>query len=330
MSSLKLGDGHAQSLEWSSVRHRLKFVLGGVTFASVWFEGLELVTHITSLAPEPDAAFRDAAELLESVRGVVIPSHPIERPLPRIATTASHIRYVTSVHNHYIVRFGEDTEDYLKCLPRKHRQEIARKHRKFGRDSGGEIDFRMYCTPDEMAEFYDHARVISSQTYQEQLLDVGLPADENFRASMMEEAARGEARACLLYLNGRPVAYGYCQGKGDRLDYEYTGYDSECGRMSPGNVLLYELLQALIKEGRFKTVSLGSGEAQYKRAFANDVRQCATVFFFRRTARNFVLCWLHRGCGDAEGLIAAGLDRFGLKQRVRRLMVSLYGSRKRR
>lgn len=329
MSSANADCAHAQSLEWSPVRHRLKFVLGGVTLASVWFEGLELVTHITSLAPEPDAAFREAAELVGSAGGVVVPSHPIEAPLPRIATAASHIRYVTSVHNHYIVRFAEGAEDYLQCLPRKHRQEIARKHRKFSRESGDEIDFRMYRTPDEMVEFYDRARGISSQTYQEKLLDVGLPADESFRVSMMEEAARGEARACLLYLNGLPIAYGYCQGKGDRLDYEYTGYDPEYGRLSPGNVLLYELLQTLIKEGRFKAVSLGSGEAQYKRAFANDVCQCATAFFFRRTARNLILCWLHRGCGDAEALIAAGLDRFGLKQRVRRLMASLYGSRKR-
>lgn len=320
----------AESLDWSPVRHRLKFVLGGVTLASAWFDALELATHVTKLAPEPDAAFAEAATLVAKADGVVVPTHPIERPLSRITTGTSHIRYVTSVHNHYIVRLTGSADDYLKSLPRKHRQEIARKARKFGREAGGKIDFRVYRAPGEMQTFYDHARKISAKTYQEQLLDVGLPTSDDFHAAMLEGAARGEVWACLLFVDAEPVAYGYCEGRGDRLDYQYTGYDPKYGHLSPGNVLLYEMLQVLIEDGSFKAISLGSGEAQYKRAFANDVRRCATAFFFPRSARNLGLCWVHRGCGSAEDLVAAALDRLGLKQRVRKLMVSVYGRRGRK
>lgn len=313
--------------DWSKVRHRLKFVVGGVTAGSNWFDAAELVTHVTLLDEAPDSKFLEAVQMLDRASVVVVPTHPVDRHLPNIVLGAAHIRYLTSFHNHYIINIDGSFADYIASLPRKHRQEIKRKRRRFQKESDGAVELTVHRTPEEVAAFYDVARQVSSLTYQERLLDVGLPDTDEFRSVMMSGAARDEVRAYLLNFRGTPIAYGYCSGAGGRLDYEYTGYDQAYGWLSPGNVLLYEMLESLTAEGSIKAVSLGSGEAQYKRAFANDVRPCVTAFFFPKSLANLLLCWGHLTCATLDTAVAKGLDRIGLKQWLKSVMVRAYARR---
>lgn len=310
--------------DWSAVRHRLKFVIGGVAAGSAWFDAVELTTHVTLLDEAPDAKFLEAVRMLDQASVVVVPTHPIDRHLPSIVIGQSHIRYLTSFHNHYIIKIVGSFADYMASLPRKHRQEIKRKRRKFEKESDGAVDLTVHRTPEELALFYDAARQVSSLTYQERLLDVGLPDTDEFRAAMMRGASRDEVRAYLLKFKGIPIAYGYCSGGGGRLDYEYTGYDQAYAWLSPGNILLYEMLNSLSAEGNIEAMSLGSGEAQYKRAFANDVRPCVTAFFFPRSLENLLLCWGHLTCATADTAVAVALERIGLKRWLKNLMVRIY------
>lgn len=310
--------------DWSAVRHRLKFVIGGIAVGSAWFDAVELTTHVTLLDDAPDDNFLGAVRMLDQASAAVVPTHPVDRHLPSIVVGRSHIRYLTSFHNHYVINLDGAFADYMASLPRKHRQEIKRKRRKVEKEAEGSIELAVYRTPDEVAQFYDIARGVSSMTYQERLLDVGLPDTDDFRAAMMGGAARDEVRAYLLNYRGTPIAYGYCSGVDGRLEYEYTGYDQAYAGLSPGNVLLYEMLASLSAEGGIKAMSLGSGEAQYKRAFANDVRSCVTAFFFPLSLANLLLCWGHLASAALDTAVADALDRIGLKRWLKNVMVRVF------
>jgi hypothetical protein len=63
---------------------------------------------------------------------------------------------------------------------------------------------------------------LSALTYQERLLDAGLPADA--LGEMQDLARRDAARAWLLFIDGRPASYLYAPAEGAALRYAYLGY----------------------------------------------------------------------------------------------------------
>ena len=58
-----------------------------------------------------------------------------------------------------------------------------------------------------MAEFHHLAREISAKTYQERLLDAGLPADESYLEILQALASRDQVRAFILFHQDVQAAY---------------------------------------------------------------------------------------------------------------------------
>ena len=122
------------------------------------------------------------------------------------------------------------------------RQALRRKAKRLA--SGGTLDVRGYRTPAEIAEFHALARPLSALTYQERLLDAGLPE----RADVLTLAASGDAvRAWLLFHEGAPIAYLCCGADGDTLRYDHVGHDPKFGDLSPGTVLMREALRVAVR-----------------------------------------------------------------------------------
>jgi hypothetical protein len=132
------------------------------------------------------------------------------------------------VRQRYARRYADLTisfDEYLARFSSKSRSTLRRKLRKFETLSGGVLDVRAYRTPGEMSEFHALARAVSRMTYQEKLLDAGLPEGAEAEAEMLRKASHDEVRAWLLFLEGEPVAYLYTPARGDTLIYAYLGYD---------------------------------------------------------------------------------------------------------
>ena len=58
-----------------------------------------------------------------------------------------------------------------------------------------------------MPEFFRYARTVSEITYQEKLLDAGLPDSEEFLGEMERLAQQGHVRGFILFLEDKPVSY---------------------------------------------------------------------------------------------------------------------------
>jgi CelD/BcsL family acetyltransferase involved in cellulose biosynthesis len=276
---------------------------------------------------QPSGPARDLQGLpdlpaLEGAAGWFLPSFPVEGRMPRLALVDGKIRYVAKQYKRFFVDLSMDAETYLKKFSSKTRATLRRKVRKFGELSGGTIDRREYRSPQELATFHDLARQLSQKTYQERLLDAGLPESEGFKRQMIAAAERGEVRAYLLFCEEKPVAYLYTPVRNGVFDYAYLGYDPELARWSPGTVLQWLVLESLFAEGGHRLFDFSGGQGAHKQLFSTGSQDCADVYFFSRTPRNLVLVPAHGGLDAASDLLAAGLDRLGLKKRIKKFIRS--------
>ncbi len=307
---------------WTAQIVPLDFRLGEVTLFSVESRLHVRNAEFLGAAGEGEEPGEPGPALLADSQGVLIRSHPVAERLPRLARLGHTIRYVPSQYERYYVDLTWTKDRYFGKFSGKSRSTQRRKIRKFAKTTGGDLDWRVYRTPEELAEFHALARRISERTYQEKLLDAGLPDDEEFRDRMAALAGNDSVRAYLLFDQGQPVAYLYCPVRDGVLLYEYLGYDPRYTNLSPGTVLQWLALESLFEEGRFRLFDFTEGEGAHKEFFATGSRRCANIYFFRRSLRNFCLVWLHAGLECLTAGTARVLDRLGLKSRIKRFLRS--------
>jgi CelD/BcsL family acetyltransferase involved in cellulose biosynthesis len=210
---------------------------------------------------------------------------------------------------------------YLAGFSAKSRSTLRRKVRRFAERSGGRLDLRCYAAAGELDAFYREARAVSAKTYQERLLDAGLPRGEGALAAMRSLAERNLMRGWVLFLDGQPVSYLYAPAEGDTLIYSHLGYDPAFADLSPGTVLQFEAMRQLTGEGRFALFDFTEGEGQHKLLFATGTAECVDLLLLRPTLANALagrtLNAFDAAVSSAKGLVGIlGLER--LARRIRR------------
>jgi hypothetical protein len=195
---------------------------------------------------------------------------------------------------------------------------LRRKLRKFEEFSGGGIEWREFQPP-TMDEFHRLAYDLSERTYQARLLRSGLPALDQFRRIVSECR---DARGYILLHAAKAIAYIFCPVHDGNLSYDCVGFDPDYHQWSPGTVLQYLALQSLFAERRFRCFDFTEGEGAHKQFFGNRSVLCADILYFRKTARNFLLIYLHSGLAMISRAIVGALDRLGLKARIKKLIRS--------
>jgi CelD/BcsL family acetyltransferase involved in cellulose biosynthesis len=281
-------------------------------FLKVW-HGDFLSEPQTILAPP-------AGDDLDGIDGYYFPSYPLKRELPPLSLTGGYLRFVPQQYRHYYVELTAPFETYEANLSAKTRATLRRKVRKFDELSDDATDFRVFRTPHEFDAFRALAVPLSATTYQDRLLDAGLPDDDGFWASIRTRAAADGVRGYLLCHRGLAVAYLCCPVKDGIVRYDFVGYAPAYRDHSPGTVLQWLALRDLMAEARFRVFDFTPGEGQHKRTFATGHVPCADVFVLRPSAQTLALV-----CAKVavEGTVAATgrlAGRLGLKSRLKRLI----------
>lgn len=252
--------------------------------------------------------------------GFLIRNLPIASRQPVLASVGDYLRYVPLQYQHCFIDLRTSFEQYERKFSAKTRSTLRRKIRKFAEASGGAIDWRTYRSPEHLDEFFNHARTVSRLTYQERLLDVGLPDSEAFRESACTLAREGRLRAYLLFDGERPVSYLYCPSKDCVLKYAYLGYDPDYQHLSVGTVLQWLAVEQMFGEKEFQFFDFTEGNSSHKLLFSSDQKLCANVYFIRKGLRNRALVYSHNGMNGLSAWLGDTLDRYGLKTRVKRLL----------
>lgn len=226
----------------------------------------------------------------------------------------------------YFLDLKTTLEDFLDAKSTKTRSTLRRKLKKFETEAGGDIDWRVYRTPAEMAAFHDIAIGLARQTYQARLYDAALPESETFYREMMSFAEQKRVAGFLLFLDGKPVAYVYAPVFGRTIVYGYLGYDADYAKLSPGTVLQLLALNWCFEQVDFDLFDFTEGEGSHKAFFSSHYEPCVDLLLLRKTSSLVLLVMLYRLSRAASRLFTAALDRIGLKARLRQLLRKSNGS----
>jgi CelD/BcsL family acetyltransferase involved in cellulose biosynthesis len=225
----------------------LKFTLGDYCFWQFEFKAIVSDAPLADFLERPaDVAAEANAAGDDCIR--VIRSFPAETPLPRLTFAERALRYVPIAYPRYYVEFAGAFKDYLAKFSAKSRSTWQRKVRKFATRSGGALDWRQYRTPAELLEFYGLATELSRKTYQEKMFRESFASTAGSREKVLALAERKAVRGYVLFLEGRPVAYVYCDCIGATIVYSLLGYDQDVRDLSPGDVLLFLIIESLLSQ----------------------------------------------------------------------------------
>jgi hypothetical protein len=253
----------------------LKFQIGARTLASVTRDlarvALSLDDVLAGRAPVLPDAGRD---------GYLVTS------LPEAFADAVRRDGMVAVVRQRYRRFHTDLtighDAWLAALSASARSTLKRKGKKA---AAAGIEVRAYRTPSELTVFYPLARAVSAKTYQERLLDAGLPEDAASVAHLHALAAVDGVRAWLLLIGGEPAAYLCCTAQGTALRYDHVGHDPALNDLSPGTVLQAAAMRDLFGD-RFARFDFTEGAGQHKRLFSTGGVDCVDLLLLRPTLAN--------------------------------------------
>ena len=302
----------------------LKFRLGEITAGEIT-RTLVVRNENPFLHREPATKLEKEFDALPAgVDGVVFRSVPVEDRLETLTFGAGRVRYVPRQYERYFVNLDTSHEDYVQSFSRKTRSSLRRKVRKFQEAAGGEISFRSYKTVQEVEEFHRLAREVSSESYQERLLDAGLPDDDVFRREMMAAAAEDRVRGYLIFLEDEVLAYLYCPVRDGIVSYAFLGYRSRFSHLSPGTVLLWLAIEDLFSEKQHRIFDFTEGgdrsKHSQKRLFSTGGVSCADIYLFRASFSNVTIVTAHAATEWLVERVGGLLESIGIKHRVRGLL----------
>lgn len=270
--------------------------------------------------PPVEAPAPPTDELMEGSQGFSIRGLPIAAELPTISRTEDYLCYVPLQYQHCYIDLGLSFNTYKEKFSSKTRSTIKRKIRKYAKHCSGSIPWKTYKMPNEMREFFRLVRPLSQKTYQERLLDAGIPESEDFIREAELLAAEQCLRAYILFDGERPVSYLYCPVHNGVLIYAYLGYDPDYMQMSVGTILQWFAIEQLFNEARFRYFDFTEGQSEHKRLFATHQRQCANIFLVKRSLRNTAVIYSHLFMERFSKWLGVTLDRLGMKKKIKRFL----------
>jgi CelD/BcsL family acetyltransferase involved in cellulose biosynthesis len=271
------------------------------------------------LTTDPNDPSPPVERLRHGIDVIITRSHPVSEPLPALTTQGGMLRYVMAQYARNYTELTGDFDSYLAKFSAKTRNTLRRKVKRF-LELGEGCGMREYKRPDEMEEFQRLAREVSALTYQEKLLDAGLPAGPEFLGELIDLAKSDSVRAYVLNLRGRAIAYLCCPIVNGVLLYSYLGYDPKYGELSPGTVLQYLVFENLFKQKTFRAFDFTEGQGEHKKFFGTHETSCADICYFPDSASARFWVGLHKGVGTLSTLAGNALEWLGLKSVVKRIV----------
>jgi CelD/BcsL family acetyltransferase involved in cellulose biosynthesis len=256
---------------------------------------------------------------LSGARGFAIYSLPTNADWPTRSKQGDYLMYVERKYPRYLTDLSGSFESYQEKFSAKTRSTLKRKIKKFEAHCGG-LQWRQFVHEAEMDTFFEHARVVSTKTYQEKLLENGLPSSPEFLASSRAHARNDGLRAFVLYHAEKPVAYLYCPVENGSLLYNYLGYDPDYIALSPGTVLQWLALESIFSEQKFRYFDFTEGEGEHKKLFSTGFQNCATILFLNDTLLNRFVLAAHVNTTRVSLVVGKWADRFQLRPRIKRML----------
>jgi CelD/BcsL family acetyltransferase involved in cellulose biosynthesis len=297
-----------------------KFQLSDLTLLTVSVPLLFRGANLLDVMAPAGAVDLPSEPLPDGCEGYAVHALPVANDLPKVSRRQGFIWFVQLDYLHSYIDLRCSFEDYQRKFSSKTRSTINRKIRKYAEFCQGNLVWKSYSTPDEIRAFLPLARAVSRTTYQERLLDAGIPTSQEFYREAERLAEQQQVRGYVLFHNDSPVSYLYCPAEDGVLTYAYLGYDPAYLKMSVGTILQWLALKSIFEESRFSFFDFTEGTSEHKRLFATNSVRCVNMVIVRDSLRNRLLVEGHRLVGRLSGLLGDMLERMRMKAAVKRML----------
>ena len=238
---------------------------------------------------------------------------PLWNALTSTTESKTYLTHPCPPQVHRSIHFPGTPDAYWKLLNSHDRKNLKSKAKKLTHE------IKAYRKPEEVAEFLSKAHEVSVKTWQTksqrpQILNT--PGEVKY---WQQVAALGAMRSYILEHDAKPVAFLLSvQWKGQFIAEE-MGYDPAFEKSSPGNIMLYRILEDVLANDPPTTWDFGYGDNQYKRILCNHESTSGPISLFHRSLRPLAIVRLIESRRWASQRCRAVVDRLGLTTHARRL-----------
>lgn len=210
---------------------------------------------------------------------------------------AEKIAWRDVVQPTYVVRLNKSFEEYVRSdISSNLRKSLARHRNRIRRCGTVTLErLRGKEGKNSWEEFVD----IEDSGWKGQsgssLRGVDATYGEFYRGLVSLMAAADTLQMYFLRMNGRYLAGSFSYVDGDVVHWYKTGYREEFAHLSPGNLLLIEIVEDLLKgPARCQLLHMFPWEHGYKHRFANDPASCIETILYNTTPRGRGMRFLDR------------------------------------
>lgn len=198
----------------------------------------------------------------------------------------------------------------------KTRRRLRNEDRKIQNAFDNDVEYRTLTHIDDLDWVFETASSIAKRTYHANLGTV-FGDTQLWRNLLTPHAKRGLLRAHFLIGAGQPIAFLIGANEGDRLVYHAIGHLSERSRLSPGKHLMLHSFKVACDDG-MRWADFGFGDAEYKRVFASQNKEEASIHLYGRGIRARTTRALDRAA-VAVSKVLKRLSNDQASQRLRRV-----------
>ncbi|HOF40704.1 MAG TPA: GNAT family N-acetyltransferase [Candidatus Hydrogenedentes bacterium] len=220
---------------------------------------------------------------------------------------------------HFGLVMPESMDIFYNRLKRKHRNPLQKAVQLLNQEEPGELTYRVFTRPEEVAAFAEQAEAIARHTYQRRLgaSFEDSPASRRWLGVLAE---RGLWRGYVLSVQNQPCAYWLGWRYGDLFYLYSAGRDPSVQDFNPGTgtILLAKLLEDVCEHTDVKEVDFGPGDYPCKRRFCDTARPTVTRLIFAPTPRGITVNAVRTTLSAVEKSASALLAKLGLRDRVKR------------
>jgi len=218
-----------------------------------------------------------------------------------------------------LIALPENLDQYIQNLGYGTRKEVRRVLRRLEQYPEITIDYRIFITPEDVAEFLPLAQQVSDKTYQRNLLGLGIRDDTETRRITTIAAENGWFQSYLLFCNQQPVAFQFGYVYGETYYAEQTGYDPAWGDKSVGTLVqIYRIRDLIACE--ITQLDFLYGDNERKRSLSNKYRVEQNIYLIPEKFPLGMLARILRIFNKFSELIGDFIEKWGLKSKIRRYL----------
>lgn len=250
--------------------------------------------------------------------GLLIEACAVDTPLWQILNDSDHSLKLLregQLQPRWRVQLPSTVDDYWsQQFKGKTRNTLRRKRKKLG---NYRVD--VIVNADEVEDFLAAASAVSQHTWQTRELGLRVKNSEQERRLFRTLAERRAFRGHLMSVDERPVAFAINTGHSGYLHFEETGFLPELSHLSPGTVLISELVDDVIGCGEYHTLDFGLGHADYKQLFSNQQTESSDLWLLRNSPVNSLASALISSQETLKTSVKASLQRLGILRKLKKL-----------